>query len=50
MHAVLCGAGHKLCMILARLQVLDCAFIGPLALALMLVTPASRPALTLHAR
>jgi transposase, IS5 family len=42
MHAVLCGAGHNLRMILAHLRVLYCAFIGQLMLALMLATPAQR--------
>jgi IS5 family transposase len=38
MHAVLCGAGHNLRMILAHLRVLLRAFIGQLMLALMLLT------------
>ncbi|CAD5374676.1 transposase [Rubrivivax sp. A210] len=42
MHAVLCGAGHNLRMILAHLRVLYCALVGQLMLALMLVTPAPR--------
>jgi len=42
MHAVLCGAGHNLRMILAHLRVLYCAFVGQLMLALMLATPAQR--------
>jgi transposase, IS5 family len=42
MHAVLCGAGHNLRMILAHLRVLYCVFIGQLMLALMLATPAQR--------
>ena len=50
MHAVLCGAGHNLRMILAHLRVLLRAFIGQLVLALMLVTPASRSSLALSAR
>jgi transposase, IS5 family len=37
MHAVLCGAGHNLRMILAHLRVLYCAFFGQLMLAMMLV-------------
>jgi IS5 family transposase len=40
MHAVLCGAGHNLRMILAHLRVLYCAFFGQLMLAFLLVTPA----------
>lgn len=40
MHAVLCGAGHNLRMILARLRVLYCALVGQLVLALMFATPA----------
>jgi IS5 family transposase len=40
MHAVLCGAGHNLRMILAHLRVLYCALIGQLVLVLMLVSPA----------
>jgi IS5 family transposase len=42
MHAVLCGAGHNLRMILAHLRVLYCAFVGQLMLALMLATLAQR--------
>ena len=40
MHAVLGGAGHNLRMILAHLQVLLCAFVGQLILAMTLVSPA----------
>ena len=36
MHAVLCGAGHNLRMILAHLRVLYCALFGQIILALML--------------
>jgi transposase, IS5 family len=50
MHAVLCGAGHNLRMILAHLRVLYCAFVGQIMLALMIVTPALRPSLALPAR
>ena len=50
MHAVLCGAGHNLRMILAHLRVLYCALVGQLMLALMLVAPAPRSSLTLSAR
>ena len=39
MHAELCGAGHNLRMILAHLQVLLCALIGQLVLALMISSP-----------
>ncbi len=42
MHAVLCGAGHNLRMILARLRALYCALIGLLALARMLSLPTPR--------
>lgn len=38
MHAVLCGAGHNLRMILAHLRVLYCALVGQLALLTMLIT------------
>lgn len=40
MHAILCGAGHNLRMILARLRALFAALIGHLALALSVLTPA----------
>jgi len=50
MHAVLCGAGHNLRMILAHLRVLYCALVGQIMLALMIVTPASRSSLALPAR
>jgi IS5 family transposase len=50
MHAVLCGAGHNLRMILAHLRVLYCAIIGQLILAMSLVTRALRPSLPLPAR
>lgn len=50
MHAVLCGAGHNLRMILAHLRVLYCALVGQLMLALMLVTPSPRSSLALTAR
>ena len=39
MHAVLCGAGHNLRMILAHLRVFYCALFGQLALVLMFVIP-----------
>jgi IS5 family transposase len=42
MHAVLCGAGHNLRMILAHLRVLYCAVVGQLMLALMLATTAEQ--------
>lgn len=42
MHAVLCGAGHNLRMILAHLRVLYCALVSQLMLALMLANPAQR--------
>jgi IS5 family transposase len=50
MHAVLCGAGHNLRMILAHLRVLLRALIGQLTLALMLVTPAPRMSPAPHGR
>jgi hypothetical protein len=50
MHAVLCGAGHSLRMILPHLRVLHCAFIGQLVQAMYLVTRALRPSLPLPAR
>ena len=34
MHAVLCGAGHNLRMILAHLRVLICAFVAMIKMAL----------------
>ena len=40
MHAVLCGAGHNLRMILAHLRVLCCAFVGLFMLPLMRTKPA----------
>jgi IS5 family transposase len=49
MHAVLCGAGHNLRMILARLRALYCAWIGWLAMAAMVIanpTPSRRPPVT----
>lgn len=39
MHAVLCGAGHNLRMILAHLRVLLFAFVGQLMLAVMCASP-----------
>jgi IS5 family transposase len=41
MHALLCGAGHNLRMILAHLRVLYCALVGQIALAIMLTTGAT---------
>jgi transposase, IS5 family len=41
MHALLCGAGHNLRMILAHLRVLYCALVGQIALAITLVTEAT---------
>ena len=41
MHAILCGAGHNLRMILARLRVLYIALIAQLVL-LLLITPSPR--------
>ena len=38
MHALLCGAGHNLRMILAHLRVLYCALVGQLLLAVMLAS------------
>ncbi len=43
MHALLCGAGHNLRMILARLRVLYCALAGQLMRVAMLVTSALLP-------
>lgn len=40
MHAVLCGAGHNLRMILARLRAFSWVLIGQLALALLISRPA----------
>ena len=42
MHAVLCGAGHNLRMILAHLRVLYCALVGQVMLAVMLGMPTPR--------
>lgn len=41
MHALLCGAGHNLRMILAHLRVLYCALIGHVAMAIMLLAGAT---------
>jgi IS5 family transposase len=41
MHALLCGAGHNLRMILAHLRVLYCALVGQIAMAVMLTTGAA---------
>jgi transposase, IS5 family len=38
MHAVLCGAGHNLRMILAHLRVILLASLGQLVLALLFLT------------
>ncbi len=49
MHAVLCGAGHNLRMILARLRALYCAWIGWLAMAAMVIAgsqPSRRSSVT----
>jgi IS5 family transposase len=43
MHALLCGAGHNLRMILAHLRVLYCALVGQIAMAVMLITGATSP-------
>lgn len=43
MHALLCGAGHNLRMILAHLLVLYFALVGQIALAIMLITDATSP-------
>ena len=43
MHALLCGAGHNLRMILAHLRVLYCALVGQIAMAIMLITGATSP-------
>lgn len=42
MHAVLCGAGHNLRMILAHLRVLYCALVGQVMLVVMLGMPTPR--------
>lgn len=42
MHAVLCGAGHNLRMILAHLRVLYRALVGQFMLTLMPTAPALR--------
>ena len=39
MHAMLCGAGRNLEVILAHLRVLYCAFVTQLMLALMRFAP-----------
>lgn len=44
MHALLCGAGHNLRMILGRLRALYRTFIAQLTLALSLITPTSHGA------
>jgi IS5 family transposase len=41
MHALLCGAGHNLRMILAHLRVLYFALVGHIALAIMVITGAT---------
>lgn len=41
MHALLCGAGHNLRMILAHLRVPYCALIGQIALAITLLSGAA---------
>jgi len=43
MHALLCGAGHNLRMILAHLRVLYCALVGQISMAIMLITGATSP-------
>lgn len=50
MHAVLCGAGHNLRMILAHLRVLYCALVGQVMLAVMLGMPTPRSSRTPSAR
>jgi transposase, IS5 family len=50
MHAVLCGAGHNLRMILAHLRVLYCVLVGQLVLALMFAMLATRPSAVMPAR
>jgi len=47
MHAVLCGAGHNLRMVLAHLRVLLLSFIGLLAMALLLLRPVA-PSVSSH--
>jgi IS5 family transposase len=42
LHAILCGAGHNLRMILAHLRVLLCAFAAGLALLLSIIMPTPR--------
>ena len=50
LHAILCGAGHNLRMILRRLRALNCAFIAWLMLALSVLIPPieSRPHIAVH--
>lgn len=43
MHAILCGAGHNLRMILAHLRVLLCAFVAGLCWLLTIIASAQRP-------
>ena len=43
MHALLCGAGHNLRMILAHLRVLYCTLIAQVMLAVMIVSPTPMP-------
>jgi IS5 family transposase len=50
MHAVLCGTGHNMRMILAHLRVSYGAFVGQLMLAMLVVTPALRSSGQLPAR
>ena len=50
MHAVLCGAGHNLRMILAHLRVLYCALVAQLVLAFMLVASVLRLSLATRSR
>jgi len=42
MHAILCGAGHNLRMIMAHLRVLYVALIAQLVLLLLITAPLSR--------
>jgi IS5 family transposase len=43
LHAILCGAGHNLRMILAHQRVLLCAFVAGLCWLLTIIEHAQRP-------
>ena len=48
LHAILCGAGHNLRMILTHLRVLYCAFVSMLWFAAPVPRPASAADKRLH--